>query len=112
MIAAQCVEVMQRVPTRTFCPTPLAPSPPNAPFPVCAPHCLQGSTRNIASGLRAFYTLEEMQGRRVMVLANLKPRNIGGFKSNGMVSSGKTTRSWHQLLCLFVFWFPLVFGIA
>ncbi|CAN0240672.1 unnamed protein product [Ectocarpus sp. 12 AP-2014] len=26
-----------------------------------------------------------MQGRRVIVLANLKPRNIGGFKSNGMV---------------------------
>lgn len=39
----------------------------------------------IASGLRAFYSLEEMQGRRVIVLANLKPRNIGGFKSNGMV---------------------------
>ncbi|CAM9423951.1 unnamed protein product [Ectocarpus sp. 4 AP-2014] len=45
----------------------------------------EGTNRNIASGLRAFYTLEEMQGRRVIVLANLKPRNIGGFKSNGMV---------------------------
>ncbi|CAM9177524.1 unnamed protein product, partial [Ectocarpus sp. 8 AP-2014] len=45
----------------------------------------EGANRNIASGLRAFYTLEEMQGRRVIVLANLKPRNIGGFKSNGMV---------------------------
>ncbi|CAN0548816.1 unnamed protein product, partial [Laminaria digitata] len=40
----------------------------------------------IASGLRAAYTLEEMQGRRVAVLANLKPRNLGGFKSEGMVS--------------------------
>lgn len=40
----------------------------------------------IASGLRAFYSLEEMQGRRVLVLANLKARNIGGFKSEGMVS--------------------------
>ncbi|CAN0069129.1 unnamed protein product, partial [Ectocarpus fasciculatus] len=45
----------------------------------------EGTNRNIASGLRAFYTLEEMQGRRVIVLANLKARNIGGFKSNGMV---------------------------
>ncbi|CAM9306002.1 unnamed protein product [Pylaiella littoralis] len=45
----------------------------------------EGTTRNIASGLRAFYTLEEMQGKRVIVLANLKARNIGGFKSNGMV---------------------------
>lgn len=42
----------------------------------------------IASGLRAFYSLEEMQGRRVIVLANLKPRNIAGFKSNGMVRRG------------------------
>ncbi|CAN0399962.1 unnamed protein product, partial [Hapterophycus canaliculatus] len=45
----------------------------------------EGTNRMIASGLRAFYTLEEMQGRRVIVLANLKARNIGGFKSNGMV---------------------------
>eukprot|EP00903_Cladosiphon_okamuranus_P011159 g10532.t1 len=45
----------------------------------------EGTNRMIASGLRAFYSLEEMQGRRVIVLANLKPRNIGGFKSNGMV---------------------------
>ncbi|CAN0351620.1 unnamed protein product, partial [Ascophyllum nodosum] len=45
----------------------------------------EGKHRNIASGLRAFYSLEEMQGRRVIVLANLKTRNIGGFKSEGMV---------------------------
>eukprot|EP00904_Undaria_pinnatifida_P008338 jgi/Undpi1/4634/HiC_scaffold_18.g07988.m1 len=45
----------------------------------------EGKTRMIASGLRANYTLEEMQGRRVTVLANLKARNLGGFKSEGMV---------------------------
>ena len=38
---------------------------------------LQGKNRMIASGLRAAYTLEEMQGRRVTVLANLKARNLG-----------------------------------
>ncbi|CAM9550874.1 unnamed protein product [Scytosiphon promiscuus] len=51
----------------------------------------QGTNRMIASGLRAFYTLEEMQGRRVIVLANLKARNIGGFKSNGMVLCASST---------------------
>lgn len=51
----------------------------------------------IASGLRAFYTSEEMQGRRVIVLANLKARNIGGFKSNGMVSDSDT---WRHILSL------------
>eukprot|EP00937_MAST-01D_sp_MAST-1D-sp2_P003215 g3215.t1 len=41
--------------------------------------------RQIASGLRDHYSLEQMQGRRVLVLANLKPRKLQGFASNGMV---------------------------
>ena len=41
--------------------------------------------RKIASGLRSFYKLEEMQGRTVLVLCNLKARNLGGFPSHGMV---------------------------
>ncbi|KAG5192932.1 hypothetical protein JKP88DRAFT_268903 [Tribonema minus] len=41
--------------------------------------------RQIASGLQAFYALEEMENRRVLVLANLKPRPLAGFKSEGMV---------------------------
>ena len=43
------------------------------------------SPRKIASGLVPYYTLEQMQGRRLIVVANLKPRNLVGFKSNGMV---------------------------
>ncbi|GLD95999.1 hypothetical protein PINS_up004677 [Pythium insidiosum] len=39
----------------------------------------------IASGLRAFYSLEEMQNRKVLVLLNLKPAKLAGFKSHGMV---------------------------
>jgi aminoacyl tRNA synthase complex-interacting multifunctional protein 1 len=45
----------------------------------------EGSTRTIASGLRAHYTAEEMAGKRVLVLANLKERPMAGFKSQGMV---------------------------
>ena len=41
--------------------------------------------RQIASGLRPFYKLEEMQGRTVLVLCNLKARNLVGFPSHGMV---------------------------
>jgi tRNA-binding EMAP/Myf-like protein len=41
--------------------------------------------RKIASGLRSFYKLEEMQNRTVLVLCNLKARNLGGFPSHGMV---------------------------
>lgn len=41
--------------------------------------------RLIASGLRAFYKLDEMQNRSVLVLCNLKARSLGGFPSHGMV---------------------------
>lgn len=41
--------------------------------------------RQIGSGIRAFHTFEEMQGHRVCVVCNLKPRKLGGFPSNGML---------------------------
>mmetsp|Transcript_473 Transcript_473/g.863 ORF Transcript_473/g.863 Transcript_473/m.863 type:complete len:482 (-) Transcript_473:271-1716(-) len=41
--------------------------------------------RKIASGLRAFYKLDDMQNRMVLVLCNLKARPLGGFPSHGMV---------------------------
>ncbi len=45
----------------------------------------EGAPRTIASGLRQHYSLEDMQGRRVIVVANLKPRTMVGFNSQGMV---------------------------
>jgi aminoacyl tRNA synthase complex-interacting multifunctional protein 1 len=39
--------------------------------------------RTIVSGLVKFVPLEEMQGRMVVVIANLKPRNMRGIKSAG-----------------------------
>jgi aminoacyl tRNA synthase complex-interacting multifunctional protein 1 len=42
--------------------------------------------RQIASGLRPFYaSADELNGRRVIVLCNLKKRNLVGFPSHGMV---------------------------
>ena len=41
--------------------------------------------RRIASGLRAHYTAEQMQGRSIVVVCNLKPRTMVGFESQGMV---------------------------
>lgn len=43
------------------------------------------SPRQIASGLRAHYNLEDLEGQRVLVLANLKARKLVGFPSHGMV---------------------------
>ena len=41
--------------------------------------------RKIASGLRANYNVEDLEGQRVLVLANLKTRKLVGFPSHGMV---------------------------
>lgn len=45
--------------------------------------------RQIASGLREHYTLEEMQDKKVLVVCNLKASKIVGFTSNGMVLAAK-----------------------
>jgi len=41
--------------------------------------------RTIASGLRAHFKQEELEGQMVIVLCNLKPRKMQGFESQGMV---------------------------
>ncbi|EER07340.1 methionyl-tRNA synthetase, putative [Perkinsus marinus ATCC 50983] len=42
--------------------------------------------RQIASGLRDFYKeASDLEGRKVVILANLKPRPLRGFVSHGMV---------------------------
>jgi len=47
--------------------------------------------REIASGLRAYYgTVEEMTGRRVLVVCNLKAAKLAGFASAGMVLCAST----------------------
>jgi aminoacyl tRNA synthase complex-interacting multifunctional protein 1 len=43
-----------------------------------------GEIREIASGLQKFVDLNNMKGK-VIVMANLKPRPLAGFNSNGMV---------------------------
>ena len=45
----------------------------------------ESGPRNIASGLKAHYKLNDMIGKKVLVLANLKSRKLVGFASHGMV---------------------------
>jgi aminoacyl tRNA synthase complex-interacting multifunctional protein 1 len=53
----------------------------------------EDTPRPIASGLVPYYRQEELKNRRVLVLCNLKPRSLVGFKSNGMVLCASTTDS-------------------
>lgn len=45
----------------------------------------ESGPRQIASGLKAHYSLEDLEGRKILVLANLKTRKLVGFPSHGMV---------------------------
>ena len=45
--------------------------------------------RQIASGLRKFMKIEQLQGASVLVVTNLKPAKLGGFPSAGMVLCAK-----------------------
>ncbi|KAI8617105.1 tRNA synthetases class I, catalytic domain-containing protein [Chytriomyces sp. MP71] len=47
--------------------------------------CGETQPRTVVSGLRKFMTLEEMQGKTILVLKNLKPAAMRGVKSHAMV---------------------------
>ena len=42
-------------------------------------------TRVIVSGIAEYYNPEDMKGRQICILANLKPRTIRGIESRGMI---------------------------
>jgi methionine--tRNA ligase beta chain len=45
----------------------------------------EAAPREIASGLRAYYALDDLKDRSVLVVCNLKPAKLAGFESAGMV---------------------------
>ena len=45
-------------------------------------------TRQIVSGIADFYTPEEMVGKKVIVVTNLKPAKLRGVESQGMILAG------------------------
>jgi methionyl-tRNA synthetase len=44
-----------------------------------------GETRTIVAGLAEHYTIDELKGRQVVVIANLKPVKLKGVQSQGML---------------------------
>ena len=41
--------------------------------------------RTVCSGIKAFFTPEELVGKRVILVTNLKPAKLCGIESNGMI---------------------------
>ena len=52
---------------------------------LCSQVKIGTKTVQILSGIRKWYTPEEMVGKKVMVVANLKPAMLAGMKSEGML---------------------------
>ena len=44
-----------------------------------------GTPRTVASGISQWYKPEDLKGRSVLVVANLKPAKLCGIESNGMI---------------------------
>jgi len=42
-------------------------------------------TRTLIAGLKQYYTKQELEGKRVIVFVNLKPKKLRGIESQGMV---------------------------
>ncbi len=52
---------------------------------LCSQVKIGSQTKQIVSGIRKYYSPEEMVGKKVMVLVNLKPAMLAGVKSEGML---------------------------
>ena len=52
---------------------------------LCSQVRIGSQTRQILSGIRQFYSAEEMVGKKVLVITNLKPAKLAGLMSEGMI---------------------------
>ena len=52
---------------------------------LCSQVKIGSTTRQIVSGIKKWYSAEEMVGKKVMVLVNLKPAKLAGVLSEGML---------------------------
>ena len=52
---------------------------------LCSKVKVGSQIRQIVSGIKKYYSAEEMVGKKVMVLVNLKPAKLAGVLSEGMI---------------------------
>lgn len=41
--------------------------------------------RTICAGIKEYYSIEQLAGKTIVIIANLKPRKLRGIESNGML---------------------------
>ena len=65
---------------------------------LCSQVKIGKEVKQIVSGIRAHYTAEEMVGKKVMVLVNLKPAKLAGVLSEGMLLCAEDAEGHVKLL--------------
>ena len=60
---------------------------------LCSQVRVGSQVKQIVSGIKAHYTPEEMVGKKVMVVVNLKPAKLAGVLSEGMLLGGRGRKS-------------------
>ena len=61
----------------------------------------EASPRQILAGIAQYYEPEKMIGRKVVVVANLKPRKLRGFESRGMVVAASCGEEGRPVIATF-----------
>lgn len=59
---------------------------------------VSGEVRQIVSGIADFYSPEEMVGKKVVVVANLKPIKLRGYDSQGMILAASSSKDSLEIL--------------
>ncbi|HKV42802.1 MAG TPA: methionine--tRNA ligase subunit beta, partial [Blastocatellia bacterium] len=61
----------------------------------------ESQPRQILAGIAMHYTPEQMIGRKIIVVANLAPRKLRGFESNGMLLAASVGEDGRPVLATF-----------
>ena len=56
-------------------------------------------TRTVCSGIKAFFSTEELVGKRVILVCNLKPAKLCGIESNGMILAASVKKDGVSEAC-------------
>lgn len=59
---------------------------------------LGSEQRTLVAGLKAFYSKEELEGKTIIIVANLEPAVIAGIKSEAMLLAVKGNEGAYKLV--------------
>ena len=65
---------------------------------LCSQVRVGSEVKQIVSGIKAYYKPEEMVGKKVMVLVNLKPAKLAGVLSEGMLLCAENEKGEQALV--------------